>query len=165
MAQAVVVLVSLVFIYRQIRAQRLANSLAALKALDDRWRSEPYLAARREIADSYPTTDKSLENSEYLVLSFFEEVGFYVAKGVFELEAVWEFYSYHLEHYWPILSQKIAELRAQENDQTYYTSAESLYKAFCKLSKKNGGVPIKTEAQLQKFVSGEVKAGGPHGHS
>jgi hypothetical protein len=163
MAQAFVVAISLIFIYRQIKAQRVGNSLAALKALDDRWRSPEYLAARQSIAKAYPSTDKSLGNDEYLVLSFFEEIGIYVKNEVFDLEPVWDLYSYYIEHYWPILLPRVSEYRITESDDSYYDRAQLLYDKCCALSKKRKANPKKTEVQLAQFVEGESGLGKKSG--
>jgi len=48
MVQAIVVAISLPLIYRQLRAQRLANSLTALKAIDERCISSSIIKVARE---------------------------------------------------------------------------------------------------------------------
>jgi len=155
MAQALAVAVSLYLIYRQLKAQRLANTLSTLKAMDERWNVGRLAAGRAMIAWTYPSADTKMDHQEEDVLTFFEEMAVYVRYGAFDIKSVWNLYSYYLEHYWPILKPKVTELRAAEQDDTYYEHAEWLYEKVCKYSKRRNANPRKTSQQLERFVKGE----------
>lgn len=155
MAQALAVAVSLFLIYRQLRAQRLANTLSALKAMDERWNAGRLAAARAAIAMLHPSIDTKMDHHEEAVLTFFEEMAIYVRRGAFDMKSVWDLYSYYFEHYWPILFPKVKELRAIERDTTYYENAEWLYEKVCAYSRRRKAIPVKTSNQLDKFIDGE----------
>src|SRR3990172_10856986 len=94
MLQFFAVAVSLWFIYRQIRLQAQANMLQALEALADKWNGEFLLQCRHEACSKYPRENLKIGNADSAVLGFFEDLGLYYKKGVFDIETVWERYSY-----------------------------------------------------------------------
>lgn len=156
MIQSLAVIVSLILIYRQVRAQRVANSLVALEKLAERWNSNRLCDARSAVVSAYPSTSKKIEHHEEILLTFIEELGGHSKKGVLDIDAVWHFYSYYVEHYWPILLEKVLEIRTENQDESYFDQAEWLYDKCCKFSRKRGSCPIKTEAQLATFIKGEL---------
>ena len=107
------------------------------------------------IAKAYPTQNTALNDEHETVLSFFEELGFFLRRGIFDLLAVWEMYSYYIEHYWPLLEPHVAELRRSENDKTFYENAELLYRKSCAITEKRCLKSDKTPAQLSQFMAGE----------
>jgi hypothetical protein len=155
MIQAIVVAVSLYLIYRQLRAQRLANTLTTLKAMDSRWNDGRLAVARSMICSAYPSADTNIDFYEEDVLTFLEELGIYVKSGAFDIHSVWDLYSYYIEHYWPILEPKVKDLRAVEQDDSYYEKAEWLYGRICKQSIRRKARPRKTAEQLSRFAHGE----------
>jgi hypothetical protein len=156
MIQALAIVISLVLIYRQVRAQRMTNSLATLEKLGERWNSKRLCDARSAIVSVHPSTNKKIDHHEEVVLTFIEEMGGHTKKGVLDVKSVWSLYSYYVEHYWPILSPKVSELRAAAVDDSYYDQAEWLYNKCCKLSQNCGANPRKTDAQLALFAKGEL---------
>lgn len=156
MVQAVAVIVSLIFIYRQVRIQRMANSLTTLKEFRERWDSRRLSDARAAVVSAYSSRDKKIDHTEESLLNFFEEMGLNVSRGIFDACSVWETYSYYLEHYWPILLPKVTEMRAAERDGSYFEQAEKLYSKCCAISKKRGAEAAKTEEQLTRFITGEL---------
>jgi hypothetical protein len=158
MAQFFVILISLLFIYRQIKVQSLANMLRSLESMNKRWNSDEVVIGRQLISQKYGTDDKSINRYEELVLSFFEELALYVKTGVFDLPTVWELYSYNIEHYCPLTEPLIKEFRSSTNDQTYFSNFEYLYKRIIEHSKKQGAKgEIKSGVDLKKFTQGELQ--------
>jgi hypothetical protein len=157
MATFFAILLSLIFIYRQVRHQRQANMLSTLACLDARWKSKEMLVARQHVCQDYQKNEKTISQPEDLVLSFFEEIGLYLRTGVFDISIVWEFYSYYAEHYWGILQPRITEFRASSQDKTWFSAFEYLATQLANHSKKRRAAPAeKTDEQIKKFIRGEV---------
>ena len=152
MCQFIVITISLIFIYRQLRIQRQANALSSLKSLDDKWRSINMAKARYAVCKKCGHDDKKIRHNEENILDFFEEMGLFLKRKVFDKKAIWEFYSYYIEHYWPILQPKIVEIRAETQDKTWFSNFEYLYKKCVLVSNKKGTPdPTKTEDRIKKF--------------
>lgn len=158
MLQFLAVAVSLWFIYWQIRLQAQANMLQALEALADKWNSEFLLECRHEACPDHPKSSLKIGNAEGTVLGFFEDLGLYYKRGVFDIEIVWERYSYFIEHYWSMYQPSITEFRADSKDASWFSSFEELFRAVDRFSKKKGATTgLKTKEQIAKFVRGELE--------
>ena len=162
MLQFVVVAISLFFIYRQIRIQSHANMLTALFALAKKWDSSLMRKARRHVCKEYQENRerRKINQHEERIASFFEEIGFFLDEGAFTPEAIWEEYSYYVEHYWPMLEPKVAEFRKVERDNTWFEHFEKLYKKTQSIAKRRGVyVIVRDDSDLKKFVTGELYTG------
>jgi len=157
--QATVVIGTLVFIFFQLRAQGRANMLQALGTLDDRWNSPPTLRARKGACASY--TDPSLEigHNQQIVLSFFEDIGLYLAKKVFDSEVVWSKWSQEIEYYWLMHEPHVSQFRQESGDSTWYDKFEFLYREMEKFAKK-ADVPFgnKSPKEINKYATWEVSS-------
>ena len=158
MAQFFAVAITLGFIWRQIHLQRMGNTLSSLAQFETRWTSPEMFAARKAICTAFrDETPYSVQSSER-VACFFEEIGLYVSKKVFELDIVWELYSTYIEHYWPILQPRVLDL--QKGDPTVYTSFQRLHTEIQKRSKKQGAPSNTfTRDQLLEFAAEELDKG------
>jgi hypothetical protein len=151
------IILSLIFIYRQVRYQRYANMLSTLACLDVRWKSAEMINARQHVCKDYKSDEKSISQPEELLLAFFEEVGVYLRRRVLDVSVVWEFYSYYVEHYWVILQPRIREFRTDSQDKSWYSEFEFLAKRLAQHSKKRrASVVEKTEEHIKKFILGEI---------
>jgi hypothetical protein len=156
MAQFLAILISLAFIYRQIRLQRMGNSLTTLAQFETRWTSEEMVQARKTVCTTFRDNERIGVQSAERIASFFEEIGLYVQKKVFDLDLVWELYSTYIEHYWPILEPRMSELR--RNDPTVYTNFHMLHKKVKKFSAKRGAPSDSfSREQLLKFAEEELQ--------
>ena len=158
MVQAIVVAVSLFFIYRQVKYQRYTNMLVSLNSLREKWDSELMRRSRLAVSCRFRDKDKSITDDCLYILSFFEELGMHYKKKVFETDVLWSIYSYRVENFWMVLEPMVKEYRAHFDD-TYYENFEYLKKQFEAHSRKrNLSVKPKTEAELMVFVRDEIEA-------
>ncbi|HEY7491888.1 MAG TPA: hypothetical protein VIH59_12375, partial [Candidatus Tectomicrobia bacterium] len=89
---------------------------------------------------------------------FFEDPGLYLKKRIFDIEMLWELYSYYAEYYWPILEPRVRELRAERKDNTWYSNFENLCKETIAYSKKQRApYSDKTDQELRRFVASEIE--------
>jgi hypothetical protein len=154
MAQFFVIGISLVLIYRQIRLQRQANMLQTLGSVDNRWNAQEMVASRQKACENYLKDQLRINREQADVLAFFEDVGAYLEKGVFDTESVWDKYSYYIEHYWAMYQPHINEFRAESKDHTWYEKFEILKNKMEKFSKKKGlKVVRKTQEEIKRFIS------------
>jgi hypothetical protein len=131
-----VVAVSLYLIYKQIRIQSHANMLTALFELSNKWNTPHMLESRSNVSESAlkDKRNRAINQDEERIASFFEEIGFYLSQGAFTAEAIWEQYSYYIEHYWPMLEPHVLEFRKAERDDTWFEQFERLYNRMQRLA-------------------------------
>ncbi len=159
MAQFFAIVTSLVLIYRQVRVQRQSNLLQTLVSLDNRWNSQEMLASRKKACENYLLDQLRIMREQSDVIGFFEDVGVYLEREVFDTESIWDKYSYYIEHYWAMYQPHIMEFRAESKDPTWYEKFEALKNKMEKFSSKRGlKVVGKTQEELKKFIGGETYA-------
>lgn len=156
--QSLAIIISLIFIYRQIRLQRIANMLHSFETLDQKWESIEMLNARKEACSKYLKSDKSITRTDELVLGFFEDLGLYSEKRIFDLEIVWGKYSQNIVYYWSILESGVSDLRESTNDLTWYEDFQTLCKKISMHSRKRGITNRKkTKMDLTEFAKTEIE--------
>jgi hypothetical protein len=153
---AIAVAWTLGLIYQQVKLQRLGNMLTSLGEFNGRWRSAETVKSRKEICNCFlkrePCKTAALED----VAGFFEEIGVYLEREVFDCPLVWDIYGSYVENYWLILKPAILDLRGI--DPTAYTSFEKLYDRCAAHSVKNGTVESGLTADdLKEFAKSEAK--------
>ena len=98
MTEFLVVAGSLLFIARQIQLQRQANAITSLIALDSRWNSKKMHASRCAVCADQSVQSLDIDPHVGRILTFFEEMGLHLKRGLFDTWTVWEIYSYYVEH-------------------------------------------------------------------
>jgi len=155
-AQFLTVLIGLVFIYHQLKLQRMANSLSSLAGFETSWKSPEMFAARRETCQNFCEPKKGGTQSAERIAGFFETLGLYHERKVFSTDLIWELYSFYVENYWPILKPKIVEMR--KGDSTIYTAFEQLYENTKAFSRKRGApYDSKSQQVLIDFAKSELE--------
>ncbi|CAG0986044.1 hypothetical protein MTYP_02020 [Methylophilaceae bacterium] len=157
MASFFAVAISLSLIYRQISLQRQANLLHTLGEMDKRWNSKEMVQARKQACNSYLADKLRINADQGDVLGFFEDVGVYLERKVFDSEAVWDKYSYYIEHYWAMYQPHINEFRAETKDNTWYEKFQVLHKEMQAYGSKKGVViNPKSQEEIRRFIRGEI---------
>lgn len=157
--QFVVITLSLYGIYRQVRIQSHANMLHAMFELAAKWDSPRMIDARRQVCAAYgkDPADTSINQQEDRIATFFEEISFFLKKGAFTADAIWEQYSYYVEHYWPMLEPRVRAFRKDERDDTWFENFEDLYDKMQNIAKKRGVHVVKRDGvDMKKFARGEL---------
>jgi hypothetical protein len=131
--------------------------LSTLAEFDRRWKSLMMIEAREHVCRDYGSNEKTISQPEDLVLDFFEEIGLYLHKRVFDASTIWELYSYFVEHYWTILQPRIQEFRNSSQDKSWFSEFEFLSRELKKHSKKRKCPVGKSDADIQKFIRGEIR--------
>ncbi len=158
MVQSIVVVVTLLFIYRQVRLSRYGNMLDTMLKFRTFWRSDTMMKDRKITCQNYQNQSTSIGKAEGEVLGFFEEIGLLVRKGVISVEFVWECYSYYIERYWAMMKENIREYRKFTKDETWFEHFQKLKERMQIFSEKRNASsrPVEKE-EIQKFIKGECE--------
>lgn len=111
-------------------------ALQALVSLDARWKSDEFYAYRVSACKRYGDGKLHISRREGEVLSFFEGLGAYLERGVFDREILWDKYSYHIECYWFMFKQHIGEFRSSSKDRSWFERFEYLDQQMMKCAAK-----------------------------
>ena len=115
------------------------------------------LTARKQACNSFLSDKLRINSAQGDVLGFFEDIGVYLERKVFDTEAVWDKYSYYIENYWAMYQGHINEFRAETKDNTWYEKFQRLHKDMRSFSKKKGvSVSPKSQDDIGRFIRGEL---------
>jgi len=156
MVQALAVTVTLIVISRQLKLQRKANVLSSLAALGTRWEHEEMVKCRKNICNAYNAKTDCGIKSTIAVAGFYEEIGLYVKNGMVDAATIWELYGEYIEHYWPILLDRVKE--AKSWDKSGFRHFGELHKKCVKLSKKSDpSTAERSPSDLKVFAESELE--------
>jgi len=124
MLQVVLLGISLIFIYSQLRVYRQANMLQIIGGFDARWVSTTFSNQRARVCSKYDASAAKLSREEIAVLGFFEDLAVYLKRGIIDTSLVWDKYSYSIEYYWALFQPRIMKFRSDQNDKTFYDQFE-----------------------------------------
>lgn len=158
MVESIIVIVSLWFIYRQVKLSRYANMLQTILKFREMWSSQEMMRCRQSTCENYQRRTEAIGKVEEEVSGFFEEIGLLVEKHVIPKEFVWECYSYYIEPYWTMMKKNIKKFRQQTHDESWLEHFERLRETMRKFSKKRN-VPSRdlTAAKIEQFIKGELE--------
>jgi len=151
-AQAFVILVTLLYIARQVKLQKLASMIVSLESLDGKWHSPESIMARKEFCKKCLEDDISdLTRVDEMVLSFFEQLGLYLEHKIYDLDIVWHKYSQSIEYYYWASKPFISKIRQETGDDSCYDHFDSIYKKIIKHSKSKS-VPLSVSGEMKKDI-------------
>ena len=111
-AQLLVVAITLVGIYYQLRLQRAANSFEQIHQLADVWNSERLVRARLRVAQGLAGGDEmSLRTGVGLIGDYFEEVASLVRAGHIDMSVAYENFNHALRFWWTAMEDTIERER------------------------------------------------------
>ena len=110
----------------QLQAQMQATGLQILTSLDARWNSKEMIKARRTLCKDFKDAEKTTTTEQVFVLSFFEDIGLFLKRGVLDHEMIWDKWSHYIEGYWLMCKSEVMGCRI--NDPTWYDKFEFLAK-------------------------------------
>lgn len=158
MCQFVALALSLFWLSSQVKYMRFANALQALAALEERWKSPLMLECRAMASGKNGSSSREIERPEGEVLYFFETLGLYLRRKVFDRELIWEKYSYFIGPYWQMFSPHIKDMRSSRNDLSFYDQFEYLNSEMkkCADRRKITNYEVGTVQDIQRFADGEI---------
>jgi len=155
--QTIILLLTVIFIAREVRMLRNSNMLQSLDRLREYWNSDKMMQYRKITCLNFKSGKRSIALAEGEVLGFFEEIGLLWKKKVINLDFIWETYAYFIEHYWSMMQRNVQEYRDKTGDKSWYENFEQLCKALQQYSKKRGCPTYgKNPKEIEDFIVGEL---------
>jgi hypothetical protein len=119
MLQLVVVLVSLVGLYRQLKLQTSASAFEQLRAIVNDWGSERLLRCRVELLRALRDGTHAADlppGVGVILLDYFETVGLLIRNGHVSRELVWETFGNVCQSWWVTMKPYLMRIREVEAD-------------------------------------------------
>jgi len=140
MVSGVVVAVTFILIYRQVRAQGAANALQRIETVHGRWSSTEMVLARLEVALALrdgsldPTDDTRIDT----ILNFVDLLRGLHREGYLGDEEVARMFGGPLVAWWRLLEPAIVQARTAEGDQTLWNGIDDLVEVIRRWEAKHG---------------------------
>lgn len=139
MAQFVIVAITLVGIYAQLKLARNANAFEQANRLTEEWHGERLtrrrVAVYTRLAEQGPDAD--ISSAAVAIGNFWENVGSLVRAGHVEMSVVYEGLSAAGRAWWVLLEAQIRRIRA-EQDPAVFEHFEWMVGEFVRLDRENG---------------------------
>ncbi|MGB9179646.1 MAG: hypothetical protein WCB68_10425 [Pyrinomonadaceae bacterium] len=116
------------------------------------------LQARRLTCENYTPDRQEVDLAASLVCAFVEELAVYHRRKIIDIDTIWEFYSFPVEHYWIIVKNGILTMRNDLRDPTYYDKFQGLYEKIREMNRKKGAPSDeKTSDLIHRFIKIELQ--------
>jgi hypothetical protein len=160
MLQLIVVAVSLLGLYGQVRLQTSASAIAQAETLSGRWASErmnrSQLAVLLFLRDRKDWANVPRQPSN-VVGNFWEEVGFLVRKGHIRRDIVNAYLGSIVSLWWVFLGPYARELRESQGDPAIYEHFEWLAGTMAEIDRKAGLTVTVDEAGLAQKIQYSIQ--------
>ena len=155
MLQFVVVAVTLVGIYFQLRLQRAANAFDQLNRITAEMESETMLRARLAVARSIAAGEAAPEGAMVVVANYWENVASLVRGGHVDRTVLYESGGASAPVMWAALADTARDLRQLRNDPTIWKQFEWLARTFtAHAAKKQEAFSFDHDAVVRIFTAG-----------
>jgi hypothetical protein len=123
-----VLAVTFVAIYRQLRLQASANALERFHALENRWESRRMMLAGLEAALALRrgTPERGMNQSMVAIAEFFADLCELLDRGHIGFDEVYEFWGANVLVWWSLLERAATEQRVLDGDPKLFGSFERL---------------------------------------
>lgn len=153
-------LITLFFIYYQIRMSKLISAADFLLKFEDKFNSNKMRRNRKKLMSIIKDTpdDHRRIDASRDVLDFFDDLAVLMEMKVISKELLWSEFCYWVLRYQALLKEYIAWLRKDENDMTLYVDFENMCNEIRKVEEKERQKKVKmTSSQLQEFIKEEMQ--------
>jgi ribosomal-protein-alanine N-acetyltransferase len=130
MISALGTIVTLLFIFIQIKGARNTSAFEYVRDENDRFESQEVRSARSRLARHllmHASQFDRFENEADEVLGYFEDFGLLVENGLTTVDYVWNEKGYWIVRYWAALQAYIKWARVEYDDPTYFDMFERLH--------------------------------------
>jgi hypothetical protein len=139
----IVLAVTFIAIYRQLRLQRAANAFEQLSHLTEEWESEPLLRAKLRVALAIRAGEAELPYGPAAVLgNYWGTIGGLVRGGHVDKRAVYEAMGPKVQIWWALMQQDSRRLRDKQADDRIDFHFEWLASAFADLAATDGTAAV-----------------------
>ena len=162
MIQAIAIIITLAFIYAQIRIQTSSHVVQTLQAIHARWTEEPMRRARFTVCSRYLDNKFVFEGEGEYIAEFLEELGGYLKINAVSPDVMWDAESWSIEHYYCMLKSGIENSRLTFHDEKLYENTELLFHAMAEHSKRRVATSSQRgDGDLRRFSEYEVQVTRP----
>ena len=151
-----VVFLSAMLIVRQLRLQSTSHLVSTVHVLDEIWKHDSMIRARYMACESWLNGNVKADATVEHIFEFLEQIATYYKLGALSKEAIWEMYSWYIEHYWQMFGQGVSELRDRRQDPTLYCEVESVVKILHIISRERQAPTNLSIAELVDFAQREM---------
>lgn len=155
---AVIVGASLVAVYRQVKLQRMAGMVDAIEKLVMAWNSESQLRLRLAVCEKMKTDITYFGDDTEELLELFERIGAYVRFGALSERAVWDVFSWYIDHYYELARSGLTDLRKHHKDRLLFENFEWLAIQLSNTSRSKG-LPshiLQNQIDARNFLDAEI---------
>lgn len=154
----VIVGASLLAVYRQVRLQQMAGMVDAIEKLVMAWNSENQLRLRLAVCEKMRADATYFGADTEELLELFERIGAYVKFGALSERAVWDVFSWHIDHYYELARSGLADLRIHHKDRLLFENFEWLAIQLNKRSRDKGlqSLIVQNQSDARNFLNAEI---------
>jgi hypothetical protein len=134
MLEFIVVAVTAILIYGQIRIQTNGHIIAATESLVTQWNSDRVIALRKVVCRAWLENDHSFSPAAQSLAEVFEKFGLYAKIKVVPDEIMWDSLSWYAEYYHHMFEDGIEQARGQFKDNTLFENFDLLCERFKKVN-------------------------------
>lgn len=146
MLQAIVLLVTAIFVARQLATMRTANALVELRHLEERWESRALTEARGQVAQRLSALPSAtMDRSMRLIAEFFSDMDALRDRHVIGERDVMEAWGVRCDPWWVLLGAAVIQERVAEGSEKLYLGFEDLAMYARKRAKSYGFAPAGTD--------------------
>jgi hypothetical protein len=157
--QAVLVLVSALFLYRQLVAQSRADVVSAIESIWARFDSHEMLQIRARVAAYYLDGGRGLNGDVQILLGFWEQVGTYVRLKSLPLDAFSLSFVYYIDYYQEAFRGGIRSYRAEMKDFFFFSDMEMACEKMRGYMQRQGQpIPVPKDEHLMQFFRDEFQS-------
>jgi hypothetical protein len=139
MAQFVVVAVTLIGIYYQLRLQRAANAFEQLNRIETEWNSEYLMRVRITVGLALKSGERPSILGLGSIAQFWEGVASLVRGGHIDARVVYESLGNSMRYWWVLLGDEIHRIRALESEASdLFVHFEWLEGVFANFARRDG---------------------------
>lgn len=159
---AVGTIVTLFFIRTQIVAAKNIADYELYRKEDDRFRSDEMRANRSSLARALllGATNRELNKSDYAdsVLDQFEDWGVLLKNKIVPAQFIWTTHAWYVLRYWAVMKGYMEWVRRENNDATFFSEFEYLYKRIRRLEERGMRREFSIKAsELNAFLLEELE--------
>jgi hypothetical protein len=136
----IVLAITFVAIYRQLRAQSAANALQRIETVHSRWGSKELALARLEVALALrdATLDATDDTRVDVILDFFELLENLRAQRALGVEEIARAYGSSIQVWWRLLQPDVEAIRALEGSTVLWSGLERLDGMMAAFARRKG---------------------------
>lgn len=127
-------------IFSQLRGQRSANRVNAMKALSDEWNSERMVRHRLAVMLHHAEKKSGWPPALAFVANFFEQMGYLEKRGDVHAEDIWEHWGFAIQTWWLRDAALIAEDRKITGPLSW-RNWEDMVHAMAEIDRRQGRPP------------------------